>query len=166
VYYSYLPHSIFFDNRRFGSVIFDNRRSKRARDRVPLFEAIFHHSSQVGSGATESTCHCFVQHQDQSQNNYLLQWFKRQGLHPLRWFNHQGLHPLQSTQCFHHQGLHPLQSTYCRKWYRSRSFHPSLHIEVVKPIRLTSTSNTCEHTHQRQDVKDPAHMKPATTQLL
>jgi hypothetical protein len=54
VYYIYLPHSIFFDNRRFGSVIFDNR-SKRARDRVPLFKVIFHHSSQVGSGATEST---------------------------------------------------------------------------------------------------------------
>jgi hypothetical protein len=42
---SYLPHSIFFDNRRLGSIIFDNRRSKRARDRVPLFKAMFH---QIG----------------------------------------------------------------------------------------------------------------------
>jgi hypothetical protein len=124
VYYSYLPHSIFFDNRRLGSIIFDNRRSKRARDRGPLFKAIFHHSSQVGSGATESTCHCFVQHQDQSQNNYVHQWFNRQGLHPLRstrWFNHQGLHPLQSTQCFIHQGLHPLQST---QWFNHQGLHP------------------------------------------
>jgi hypothetical protein len=116
VYYIYLPHSILFDNWRFGSVIFDNRRSKLTRDRVPLFKAILHHSSQVGSGATESTCHYFVQHQDQSQNNYVHQWYNRQGLHPLRskrWFNLQGLHPLQSTQCFIHQGLHPLQSTQC-----------------------------------------------------
>jgi hypothetical protein len=43
--------------------------------------------------------------------------------------------------------------------YRSQ---PALHIEVVNPYGLTSTSNTCcEHTHPRQDVKDSAHIKPA-----
>jgi hypothetical protein len=44
----------------------------------PTCKAMFHHSSQVGSGTTESTCHCF---------------------HPLctsKWFNHLGLHPLQA----------------------------------------------------------------------
>jgi hypothetical protein len=42
----------------------------------------------------------------------------------------------------------------------------TLHIEVIKPYRLSSTSNTCEHIHPRQDVKDSAHMKPTTSQLL
>jgi hypothetical protein len=64
-----------------------------------LIEAIFHHSSQVASGATESTCHCIMQHQKQSQTNYSLQWIN-------------------------HQGLHPLQSHIMQKVIRSQTVHP------------------------------------------
>jgi hypothetical protein len=84
-------------------------------------------------------------------------------------------HSVSSTRvyipCNQHSGSTirvyiPCNQTYCRKWNRSRTFHQTLHIEVVKPYRLTSTSNTCEHSHPRQDVKNSAHIKPTTPQLL
>jgi hypothetical protein len=94
----------------------------QAGDRLhsPLIKAIFHHSSQVGPGATESTCNCFVQHQNQSQTNYLHQWFN-------------------------HQGLHPLQPNIIHRAVQVVDLPSILHIQVVQLSGLKSTSNSSEH---------------------
>jgi hypothetical protein len=100
-------------------------KTVQAGDRVhsPLIKVIFHHSSQVGSGATESACHCLVQYQNQSQTNHLHQWF-----------NHQGSHPLQPN--IMHRVVQVI-------------YLPSiLHIQVVQPSGLTSTSNSSEHQRE------------------
>jgi hypothetical protein len=93
----------------------------------PVIKAIFYHSSQVGSGATESTCHCLVQHQDQSQNSHL--------------------HLVQPS------GSTSTETNIMQTVVQVTDLPSTVHIEVVQPSGFTSTSNTIErqtkHIHTR-----------------